>query len=294
MVRSAPRSARVPLETTAVVRMSAAFECYCAAFAADCLPTPSWDKHAFNRLAVAPLCLQLHANLGVYTRQGTRHARAQFTRARTHGSLPRAAAGAHAGVGVPGGVRLRGGAAGQPAPRVRQGRRRARAASPLRRENCMQPRSLSSSPPPRKGTGVILSQFARACGCDGHWWSAGSSMWAPHHGASAGVEPSAHAALTAARASCSRHATWAPPRAQAGCLRAQRAGAAAGAPHRTIARTLRSGTLLVPTAMCFTPPVTARGRRARRRPHGGHGAVARGVAAAADGGADGAGRAAAR
>jgi hypothetical protein len=54
MVRSAPRSARVPLETKAVVRMSAAFECYCAAFAAECFPTPSWDKHAFYRFAVAP------------------------------------------------------------------------------------------------------------------------------------------------------------------------------------------------------------------------------------------------
>jgi len=63
---------------------------------------------------------------------------------------------------------------------------------------------------------------------------------------------------------------------------------------RTLARPLRSGTLLVPTAIWSGPPVTARGRRARRRPRGGHVAVARGVAAAAAGGADGAGRAAAR
>ena len=73
------------------------------------------------------LCLQLHANLGVYTRQWIGHAHARYTPARTHGSLPRAAAGAHAGVGLPGRVGLCRGAAGQPAPRVRQGRRRARA-----------------------------------------------------------------------------------------------------------------------------------------------------------------------
>jgi hypothetical protein len=175
-------TARVPLRTEVFMGMPAAFEYCCAGFAANRFPTPSLDEHAFNHFAFAP------ALSPTACKSGCIHEAMDWARSCTIHT------GAHA--------RLT-------AARCGRRTRRSRFARPRRAlsRRCWAACATSASRPQARArpahtrVGVLLSQFAGACGCDGHWWSAGSSTRQLHHGASAGVGWSAHAALMAVPAS---------------------------------------------------------------------------------------------